>query len=279
MPTPLPLKVSKEWLCFEPVPRSELVRRPAGDGCGSRVHRLLALDVAGEQWQVIHRPRGRVEGTAMESGQTIESGWPQGMSLTIEEFPAPVMQLLYIRYAWRLENWIHVPELDPLPSRGGSALPATLSKDAASQQWEAAWRQNFFWYRRSRPGSEMEAESATGSGSGGPFWWFREYGTEGVDVDAYEAWMRELEPMKTAHLASSPERIAVEAVARAWRQGLRNVYVMPFEDSGGAEWNGARSMTVSARTRLDPNRYPAVFTHQPADGSPDAGLPDVERAS
>lgn len=200
----------------------------------------------------------------MRSNQPTESAWPQDMSLVIEEFPAPFMQLLYVRHAWRIENWIRVPELDPEPERGVSARPAEVSAETASERWEAAWKQNFYWYRRPRAGSDPEIfDVAAHFGYTGPSWWFTKYGTDGIDVDAYDAWIEQLEALKTAHVFESPERVAVDAVAAAWRKGLRSIFVMPFAAADGAEWNGTESVTVDARTRLDPDRYPTAFTYQP----------------
>ncbi len=201
----------------------------------------------------------------MRSDQPIESAWPQDMALVIEEFPAPFMQLLYVRHAWRIENWIQVPALDPEPAVGSSARPASLSAETAAARWEAAWKQNFYWYHRPLPGSSTEEfDLAEHFGYTGPSWWFTEYGTDGIDVAAYDAWTKQLEALKTTHVFQTPERVAVDSVAAAWRKGLRSIFVMPFATSDGAEWNGVSSVTVGARTRLDPDRYPTAFTYQPA---------------
>jgi hypothetical protein len=185
------------------------------------------------------------------------------MTLVIDEFPAPLMQLLYVRHAWGLDSWIHIPDLDPEPDSGGSALPEGLSGQVAEGRWDAAWKHNLYWLLRPQGDYQNEFDVAARFGITGPLWWFREYSVDGVDVPAFEAWMRHLEELKTTHQFNSPERVAVAEAAAAWAKGLRTIYVMPYEKHMGAEWNGEHIMTVDAGTRLDPELYPTAFASQP----------------
>lgn len=185
--------------------------------------------------------------------------WPAEMELTITEFPRPLMELLYVKHAWELSPWIQIPELEPAPPVGTSQRPAHWDLAALELRWAEVWRANVYWNARSQGDYSDKTDLAQHFGITGPVWWSREHGWDGLDQAAFSEWMATLDGLKTATVFDSPERRALPDAVAAWRHGLRQIFVMPYKPSGGAEWNGPEFMTVAAGTRRDPDAYPSAL--------------------
>jgi hypothetical protein len=182
------------------------------------------------------------------------------MTIEVSEFPRPLLELLFVRHAWDLDVWVHFDELDPAPDPGASRRPSEVNSAELSERWVDAWKACSYWNWRSRRDYADDPSIAAMHGVTGPVWWSRTFGWDGLDRIAFEGWCAELESLRQP---DGPERAVGDELVAAWRDGLRAVFVMPYLRTEGAEWNGSRFMTISARTRLDPGAYRDALTGRP----------------
>lgn len=182
----------------------------------------------------------------------------------MDDHAQPLKILLFIRSAWSLENLaIDVPALDPVPAPGASALPASATRDVCAQRWNEQWQRIWDWYgakgiqpahlsqqdmqRLSQPGQDLAPDL--------PPFWTTEYGTNGIDVDAFGEWDRitlpELKPSRQSHKSTV-------AMAAAWERGLRDIIVLPYQGHYAA-WSRPGQLVVSIPTRRTPDLFTAAL--------------------
>jgi hypothetical protein len=187
--------------------------------------------------------------------------WPHDMVIRIDT-PHHLAGLLFVRHAWNLARNTEVPELDPVPAIGTSALPASASPAEWSARWERAWRRAWDWYdieemhhrlptqdllrSLSRPGQELSPSV--------PPMWGVEHGDEGIDREALSRWERSLDDDHSLPFAEHPERRNLEALIPAWQAGLESIIVLPYHGYFARRVT-QRHLAVSKATRDDPALY------------------------
>lgn len=185
--------------------------------------------------------------------------WPHDMVISVEDRSLPLNELLFIRHAWGLAPDAGIPALLPVPDPGASAMPGSASAGEWDDRWHAAWKRAWDWYRikekpgvngptpelmrqLSRPGQELHALF--------PPLWRSEYGQEGVDSAAFNAWHNSLIP----EFPQTAERESLQALIPAWKSGLQEIIVLPYSGYF-AQRISRRRLVVSAVTRNDPESY------------------------
>lgn len=166
--------------------------------------------------------------------------WPHDMTLTIDDMPTHLLELLWIREAHRLQVAGDVP-----PLLSDTPEPATVPvTDATRSEWADAWPA--LWAEvaahagavpdpRVFDDLQRSADSSTERWDllrqlTGPVWRDR-FGDEVFDDEAYRIWGRR---GFDAHLAAlpgtmndSPERRDLDVLVPAWRRGLTKVVTIP----------------------------------------------------
>jgi len=66
------------------------------------------------------------------------NAWPHDMTITIEDSPPFLSELLFVRSAWGLEP-AGVPHLDREPDPGTSARPRRPAADELERLWLIDW--------------------------------------------------------------------------------------------------------------------------------------------
>jgi hypothetical protein len=183
--------------------------------------------------------------------------WPHDMQISVEECWQPLIYLLFVRSAWRLEIG-SVPRLDAEPHPGSSQRPENLDVDAAVQRWLAEWQRAWTHFDPasvfvSTPDeatqhlldtlTDDELWEATSS-------WPSDFWDSGIDQGACERW-REL--LAAPH-GEFPEHRAVSALTEAWRAGLTTIIQLPYLGYFAHRIN-REHLVVSATTRRDPDLY------------------------
>lgn len=182
--------------------------------------------------------------------------WPHDMVLRIEDEPRELTSLLFVREAWGL-GIDGVPALDQALDVGTSARPEGLDEKATVERWRAEWAR--VWPRFAALREAMRApekdmmrllrEIASDGQDAGSL-----ADADGIDREAFEAWHVTLRDDHRAPLAEHPERIAVEALTAAWRDGLESIVQLPYAGYS-AERIDASTLVVSRTARHDPELY------------------------
>ncbi|MET3810201.1 hypothetical protein [Arthrobacter sp. UYEF3] len=206
--------------------------------------------------------------------------WPRGMAIRVDATPHHLAVLLFIRHAWGIAADADVPRLDPLPAVGGSAIPDTAPRAEWDARWRRAWVRAWDWYSVqepdptvhptpgyiravSRPGQDLDPLI--------PPFWQADYGWEGIDPHAYNAWEQRCSPDAFAvprrRAAASPEAQSLPALTAAWQGGVDSVIVLPYEGYFARRVT-SRHLAVSAATRDDPGAYSRALRTAVGDGWP-----------
>lgn len=167
--------------------------------------------------------------------------WPHDMTITVDDQPNMLLELLWIREAHQLQ-----PRGEDLPPLLSDSPPVERDRvvDAEEQaHWEDAWPR--MWDAAvAHAGTEndprlFEEIQRTANGSAertdllrrivGPDW-RDEFGSGALDTDAYGRWQQahdhSREKLQTS-LEASPERRDLESLILAWRAGLTKVVTIP----------------------------------------------------
>jgi hypothetical protein len=196
--------------------------------------------------------------------------WPHDMIIRVDDTPQHLTILLFIRQAWGIADGAAVPPLDPVPDIGASQLPEAPGRTVWEARWHRAWERAWQWYSiqepdptvRPTPGfiREVWAPGRDPNPLIPPFWQSG-YGWEGIDGDAYSAWLRrcsphayEQPPQRTRRAAAAPEPRSLAALIAAWQGGLDTVIVLPYAGYFARRITN-RHLAVSAVTRNDPASY------------------------
>jgi len=200
------------------------------------------------------------------------NSWPHDMVIAVEDDPNGILELLFIRSAWKIAPGAAIPALEPEPDPGASAPPPTAGPDEWGERWRRAWRRAWDWYSirdprqgptpellrtRSRPGRPLHPAS--------PPSWQAEHGEEGIDRDALARWRDGLRPKQRLPLDRQPERVCLPALVEAWRAGLELVIELPYAGHHARRLS-PRHLVVSRATRADPDLYGRALASAPSAG-------------
>ncbi|OZB88368.1 MAG: hypothetical protein B7X41_08495 [Microbacterium sp. 14-71-5] len=172
------------------------------------------------------------------------------MVIRVDDAPAALLTLLFIRDAWGLAPGVTLADLDPVPHRGASAMPGTASRDEWSARWLTAWQRTWVWY---------EDPGAVGPTPSFPPMWQAQYGPDGIDRDALNQWRAAARGPRLGRLEDEPERRSVDAVAAAWRTGIDSILVLPYRGHYARRID-SHLLVVSKTTREDPGLYAVALT-------------------
>lgn len=197
-----------------------------------------------------------------------DNPWPHDMTLTVEDRPTFLLELLWLREAHGLR-----PEGGDLPPLlRETPAPATQPVDAAVRaEWESAWGRmwNAVLAHAGREADQELFEQLRGTSDGSPErrailvemvgpTWQDEFGRGAFDDRSYREWEQN---GIDAHIATrrevlenSPERRDLDALIPAWRAGMTKVVTVPCR----GEYNrriGENALLVTDETRADSERY------------------------
>jgi hypothetical protein len=193
--------------------------------------------------------------------------WPHEMTITIDDSPHAVMELLWVREAFALKPDGDVPPL----------LVNTPPRSAAphdAQKWEDAWPE--IWNGVIDHAAEVTDHSlieqlqsaALGATERaellnrlfGPTWRDR-FGASVFD-DSYQAWTeRQFTERTHRHprsLDESPERVSLQALIPAWEAGLTKIITIPCHGEH-TRVIGDSALLMTEATRNRPELYAAAL--------------------
>lgn len=198
--------------------------------------------------------------------------WPHDMSITVEDRPQDLLELLWIREAHDLRP---VGEWQPPQLTDPPAPAATPVDDATRERWSAAWMR--IWnavlaHAAVEPDralldgvfssdlSPAERESLLLQLAGPS--WRDDFGAGVFDDEAYLDWERRGFDSHVATrptvLAESPEHRDVHALADAWRRGLTKVVTIPCGELHVRQI-GAHALLVTDEVRRDTVEYQSAL--------------------
>jgi hypothetical protein len=198
--------------------------------------------------------------------------WPHDMVIRIQDDPHALVDLLFVREAWRL-----APLGDDLPPELDLVVPRLTGVDedtraAWSAQWPDVWRAALTHAGRERDPMAFERLRTLPPGSPerervldemfGPT--ARDAFGDEAFPDAFDTWKSAWTEAVVARvhrprpLDEEPERICLDALVPAWRAGLTTVIELPVADDFTRRV-GANALAVSSATRADPTRYRAAL--------------------
>lgn len=183
--------------------------------------------------------------------------WPHDMQISVEECWPPLIYLLFVRSAWRLEI-DSVPRLGSEPDPGSSRRPENLDVDDAVRRWLSEWQRAWTHFDAASVAVRAPDEATQhllDTLSDDELWqavstWPSDFWDSGIDHDACDRWRASM----AAPLGELPEHRAVSALAEAWRSGLTTVIQLPYIGYFAHRIN-REHLVVSATTRRDPELY------------------------
>lgn len=199
--------------------------------------------------------------------QRTPNRWPRGMAVRVDATPHHLTVLLFIRHAWGIAVDAGVPRLDPVPDVGLSRIPEAASPAEWDARWRRAWARAWDWYSVQEPDPAIHPTPGYIRAVSEPFheldplippFWQADYGWEGIDPHAYNAWEQRCSPDAFAaprrRAADSPEPQSLPALVAAWQDGIDTVIVLPYEGYFARRIT-VRHLAVSAATRDEPGAY------------------------
>ncbi|MBP2374940.1 hypothetical protein [Paeniglutamicibacter psychrophenolicus] len=180
------------------------------------------------------------------------------MAIAVDDHVQNLKMLLFVRQSWSLAQDLDIPDLSPVPVTGNSRIPESSSRDAWDLMWKREWDRAWAWYdirsERKAPLTQGEMQSFARPGQDlnplMPPFWTVEYGEEGIDWDAFDAWDRQTTPIPPINV----EFDHVSALVSAWHGGLTNVIVLPYRGFFAHRLSSSH-LVVSAETRRSPELY------------------------
>lgn len=179
------------------------------------------------------------------------------MAIRVNDLPHNLTLLLFVRQAWSIAPDMDIPPLSPEPDCGQSSLPKSADVATWDHRWRTAWHQAWSWYEIEDPThhptpAEMR-EFSNSSQELNPFippFWTQQYGSEGLDQGAYQAWEQRLMPK----FPQDAEPRSLQELIPAWKSGIDTIIVLPY-NGYFAQRLTRRHLVVSAETRNNPEQY------------------------
>ena len=206
---------------------------------------------------------------AMRSLEPIPGNpWPHDMTITVEDRPSALLELLWLREAYDLD-----PEGDDLPPLlVRTPDPAEKSVDEATRrEWAGTWAR--LWRDvAAHAGRELDVQllqQLHGTALGGAERkallseligpnWGDEVGRDALEDPSHRRWeernMEDFHASLPHTLADSPERRDLESLIPAWRAGLTKVVVIPCRGEHNRTL-GPNALLVTEGTRADSDAY------------------------
>ncbi len=188
-----------------------------------------------------------------------ENPWPQDMAIRVNDLPHNLTLLLFVRQAWSIAP----PDMDIPASKSRTRLRSIQSAQISRRRhmdhrWRTAWNQAWSWYEIEDPThhptpAEMR-EFTDSSQELNPFvppFWTQQYGSEGLDQGAYQAWEQRLMPK----FPQDAEPRSLQELIPAWKSGIDTIIVLPYKGGYFAQRLTRRHLAVSAETRNNPEQY------------------------
>ena len=194
--------------------------------------------------------------------------WPHDMSITVEDRPHQLLELLWLREAYALH-----PDGDDVPPLlvEAPAPAAMVIDDGTRGTWQAAWPRiwnavaehagrdldpRLFDAIRDQPAGSAEREAILRDMFGPT--WDDEFGRDALDDPSLRAWdengMRALNASLPRAFEDIPERRDLAALVSAWRAGLTKIVTIPSRGEHTRRL-GPNSLLITASTREDSDRY------------------------
>ncbi|MGY4544042.1 hypothetical protein ACVWY0_003985 [Arthrobacter sp. UYNi723] len=183
--------------------------------------------------------------------------WPQDMVIRVNDDSHHLTLLLFVRHAWPIAGDVDIPPLDPVPDCGHSQMAGSADAAAWDKRWKTAWERAWSWYEIEdptyRPTPAEMREAADPDHGLSPFmppFSTQQYGWEGLDRDAYQAWDQSLIPK----IPQDAERQCLQELMPAWKNGIDTIIVLPYKGYF-AQRLSRRHLVVSADVRNNPEDY------------------------
>ncbi|WP_313813983.1 hypothetical protein [Glutamicibacter sp.] len=178
------------------------------------------------------------------------------MVLQLDLMPRPILELLYLRRAWRIAVDIDLPGLDPLPEIGASTLPDAADRFLWEVRWKKKWKQA--WSAQTAGQYRVPGTDILACGTGHVQEqedWTSEFGRAGFDGAALTRWEQKIlgtyerESLRAAH----QEQVEPVIIA-AWERGLEQVTALPWVGFVSQRLGGSQLVT-SLSTLNDAQRF------------------------
>jgi len=194
--------------------------------------------------------------------------WPHEMTITVDDAPSTLLELLWIREAYDL----HLDDdLSPLLTDAPEAANGSVLSESTRATWEQAWPR--MWRAatqhsgRDQEPSQFERLQRTANGSPerlqilheivGPSW--RDGFGDAAFADAsYREWSQRRSDKQVSAMGrpldESPEHRDLDALIRAWRAGLTKVVTIPCRGEFSRTVTG-NALLMTDTTRADSSAY------------------------
>ena len=187
--------------------------------------------------------------------------WPHDMTITIEDPPPFLSELLFVRSAWGLDP-ADVPHLDREPDPGTSARPRRPAADELERLWLIDWKRAWTQFqddpregqipdenelRRIAESTDEELQ-ATYAARPSAIWY------TGMDSDAANTWRTSLVDNYRTPLAGTPGWLALPALIQAWHHGIDTIIQLPYRGHYARQLS-RRHLLVSRETRYNRDLY------------------------
>ncbi|NQX26302.1 hypothetical protein HQQ81_02925 [Microbacteriaceae bacterium VKM Ac-2854] len=187
--------------------------------------------------------------------------WPHDMVLSIDQPRVPLV-LLYARAL----RGLAIPEVPGLES--GPEPSEVELDDTTADRWRRDWAR---WWSRHLPrtteGPDPETARLLRELSDGelvehvaaePRGWLTP-----SEEAAFAAWRDPFRERHDVPLDRTPERVCLDALIPAWRNGLTTILELPYAGDV-ADRISAECLVVSRRTRLQPELYARALAQHPS---------------
>ena len=195
--------------------------------------------------------------------------WPHEMTITVDDSPSTLLELLWIREAYhlRIEGEDIPPLLTETPAVANGSAPIESASLTWEQTWPRLWRAVTQHAGRDQDPGQFERLQRTANGSPerlqilheivGPSW-RDEFGDAVFDDPSYREWSqrgtdRQISAMRQPG-AESPEHRDLDALIRAWRSGLTKVVTIPCQGEFSRRITD-NALLMTDTTRADSSTY------------------------
>ena len=195
--------------------------------------------------------------------------WPHEMTITVDDSPSTLLELLWIREAYhlRIEGEDIPPLLTEAPEAANGPAPTESLNVTWEQTWPRLWRAVTQHAGRDQDPVQFERLQQTANGSPerlqilheivGPSW-RDEFGDAVFDDPSYREWSqrgtdRQISAMRQPG-AESPEHRDLDALTRAWRSGLTKVVTIPCQGDFSRKITD-NALLMTETTRADSSTY------------------------